>query len=418
VKFKEYLGLFRIRNLTFLILSGSVSQFGDRLTHMLLITLVGLSSPGRVSAFSWAQFTFTLPVVILSPLVGVLVDYWSRRKVMIYAHLIQAVILASTPYLIDMSNSFLPFWIIITVFFTIDIFNNTAKPALIPNLVASRKLLLANSLDQFLARIATVAGMVIGGYLIQKIGWRWGFVFNASMHLTAGLLVLGIRPSIYQPPLVSSSKLLPSYRTIIQRLASDLKELARVVVKNHLLLVVLSSFMAITIIASVSYTILIFLVQQVLNWGTAGVGLMSGILALGMIIGALSLGLFSVRFSKLYLIILGFFIYGLFFALGPFFISKTFVVLVAFVGGFIFSLITIAQNTILQEEGDSLIRGRIFGIKEFLGNTTFMITALLVGVISDAISYKITLSGIGIFLVALAGFYYYFLFFKHQLTRR
>ncbi|MCS7258653.1 MAG: MFS transporter, partial [candidate division WOR-3 bacterium] len=64
---------------------------------MLLITLVGLSAPGKVSAFSWAQLTFTLPVVLFSPIVGVLVDIWSRRKVMIWAHVIQAFILSLTP---------------------------------------------------------------------------------------------------------------------------------------------------------------------------------------------------------------------------------------------------------------------------------------------------------------------------------
>jgi MFS family permease len=401
MQFKQYLSLFKIRNLIFLILSGTVSQFGDRLTHMLLITLIGITASGKVSAFSVASLTFTLPVIVFSPLIGILVDHWSRRYVMIRAHIIQAFILATTPFLINVTHSYLPFWIIITLFFAIDIFNNTAKPALMPHLVAHRKLLSANSLDQFLARFATVAGMVIGGFLIIRIGWQWGFIFNASMHFTAGMLILGIaKSSDIKPTYISHSKI--SINNSFTILVNDVKEIIALMKKDKIVLIVLGSYAVMTFIASVSYTILIFLVQQILNWGTQGVGIMSGILALGMIIGALALGVFRIQFNKLYIVITGLFLYGLLFLIGPFFISRILIIVIALFGGIIFSLITVAQNTILQEQVTSKIRGRIFGIKEFFCNITFILTAILIGVISDLTSYKIVLFGVGIILVFLS----------------
>ncbi|MEO0072685.1 MAG: MFS transporter [candidate division WOR-3 bacterium] len=403
---QEYFKLFRLKSLIFLILSGTFSQFGDRLTHMLLITLVGLSAPGKVSAFSWAQLTFTLPVVLFSPLIGILVDSWSRRKVMIWAHVSQAFILSLTPFLISLTGSYLPFWIIITLFFTIDIFNNTAKPALMPSLVAPRKLLSVNSLDQFLARFATVAGMVLGGILVQKFGWRLGFIINALMHFSAGMLVLGISAQVEQRSYHRTCARLISYQTIFGRIIFDLKELISVIRSNKIIALVLSSFVVTTVIASVSYTILIFLVQQVLNWGTAGVGLTSGILALGMILGSLPLGLFKPRISKFFLITIGFFLYGLLFAIGPLVISRAFIIIVALGGGFIFSIIAVAQNTIIQEKVNANIRGRLFAIKDFLGNIAFMITALVIGFISDITSYKITLSAIGLCLLLVSLVYF------------
>jgi len=402
VQFKQYLKLFQIRNLIFLILSGTVSQFGDRLTHMLLITLIGITTPGKVSAFSFASLTFTIPVIVFSPIVGILVDHWSRRSIMIRAHIIQAIILLVTPFLIDLTHSYLPFWITITMFFSIDIFNNTAKPALMPNLVSPRKLLPANSLDTFLARFATVAGMVVGGFLISKIGWRWGFIFNGAMHLTAGLLIFGISKSSEVRPSHSSGPVQITVNKIISIFKNDIKEIIALMKNNRIVLIVLSSFAVITFMSSVSYTILIFLVQQILDWGTVGVGIMSGILAVGMIGGALILGVFHIRFNKLYIIIVGLLIYGLLFALGPFFISRVFIIIIALVGGAIFSLITIAQNTIIQEQVTSYIRGRIFGIKEFFGNITFVVTALLIGIVSDLTSYKIVLSAVGIILIILS----------------
>lgn len=399
--FKDYLKLFRIRNLIFLILSGTVSQFGDRLTHMLLITLIALAAPGRVFAFSTASLAFTLPVIIFSPLIGILVDHWSRRSIMIRSHVIQAVILATTPFLIKWTNSYAPFWIIITLFFTIDIFNNTAKPAMMPTLVADRKLLAANSLDQFLARFATVGGMVLGGFLISRIGWQWGFIFNASMHLTAGLLIFGIAKSAEirpNQPVQNKISLASSFSTLYR----DIKELLSLMREDRVVNIIIVSYAVMTFIASVSYTILIFLVQQTLNWGTSGVGIMSGILAVGMIIGALILGIIPVKIDKLKLIIINLFTYGVLFTFGPLFISRAFIIVIALLGGIIFSLITVAQNTLLQQEVTTQIRGRIFSVKEFFSNITFIITAVLIGLMSDITSYKIVLFGVGIFLIAIS----------------
>jgi MFS family permease len=270
-----------------------------------------------------------------------------------------------------------------------------------PHLVAHRKLLSANSLDQFLARFATVAGMVIGGFLIIRIGWQWGFIFNASMHFTAGMLILGIaKSSDIKPTYISHSKI--SINNSFTILVNDVKEIIALMKKDKIVLIVLGSYAVMTFIASVSYTILIFLVQQILNWGTQGVGIMSGILALGMIIGALALGVFRIQFNKPYIVITGLFLYGLLFLIGPFFISRILIIVIALFGGIIFSLITVAQNTILQEQVTSKIRGRIFGIKEFFCNITFILTAILIGVISDLTSYKIVLFGVGIILVFLS----------------
>ncbi|MCX7785600.1 MAG: MFS transporter [candidate division WOR-3 bacterium] len=401
INLKSYLKLFKLRNLLFLISSGTISQFGDRLTHMLLITLIGVANPGKISAFSQASLTFTLPVIIFSPIIGALVDRWSKRTVMIRAHIIQAILLAITPLLIARARAFYPFWIVVTLFFTIDIFNNTAKPALLPNLVARRKLLMANSLDQFLARFATVAGMVLGGFLIAKIGWQWGMVFNACTHLCAGLLVFGIisHNNSHQP--CQQTTEFKFFQTFIN-LVQDIREVLRLMRQNRFVSIVLLSFAMITFVASVSYTVLIFLVQQVLNWGTQGVGIMSGILAIGMILGALLLGIIPVMISKFKIIGLGFLVYGILFIIGPFLIVKSFLIIVALLGGIIFSLIIVAQNTILQEDVLPEIRGRIFSIKEFAGNIMFVLTAIIIGILSDLTSYKIMLLLTGVGLTGFA----------------
>ncbi len=397
----EYLKLFKIRSLIFLILSATFWQFGSSLTHMLLITMVGIANPGKVFALSKASLAFTLPVVIFSPLIGILVDRWSRRITLFRANFIKAFILILTPILISLTHSYNPFWIMIFLFFTIDIFNNTAKPALLPMVVAKRKLLLANSLEQFFGRIAMVAGMVLGGIIIVKISWCNGFALNTVIHFLAGLFVLGIAVKYDTHPHQAKNR----ESTISQSFAilyKELKEIVSLIGKDRLIALILLSFVMISLISSASFTILVFMIQQVLKMGTAGVGVMRGLLAVGMIVGALILGIFHIKIHKINIVILGFLIYGLLFTIGPFFIIRPTMIIIALLGGLLYSVILVAQNTILQEQVSSHIRGRIFAVKELLFNITFIITAIVIGIISDLTSFKIVLFCVGLIIIAFA----------------
>ncbi|MEO0088382.1 MAG: MFS transporter [candidate division WOR-3 bacterium] len=395
--------IIKIRNFLFLTLSSTLSQFGDRLTHMLLITLIAEISKGKVFTYSQASLTFTLPVLILSPFCGVLVERWEKRKVMFFAHLIQFFLLIFTPILIILLKTYYVIFFSLFLFFLIDLFNNTAKPALLPSLVKKEDLLVANSLDQTFIRIATVLGMVVGGFLIKWVGWQFGFVINAFTHLSAGLFVLGISYYEIKKGFLEKEESLTLLISKSSRIFyNDLKELFFYMRKSKTVLFVLFSIFLTTAIASISYTILIYLIQQVLKLGTSGVGIFAGILAMGMIVGALILGFFKKVENKKNLIIFGIFILGFFFMVGIYLIKVSFMVIIGLIAGITFSIITVAQNTILQEEVEKDIRARIFSTKEFITNASFILTSLPIGLLSDLTSYKFMLFILGIFLMAIA----------------
>jgi len=396
------LKLLKIKNFLLLLLSSTFSQFGDRLTHMLLITLIAEISKGRVFTYSQASLTFTLPVLILSPFCGVLVERWEKRKVLFFAHFFQYFLLLLTPLLIILFKSFLVIFYSLFLFFLIDLFNNTAKPSLLPYLVKKEDLLKANSLDQSFIRIATVLGMVVGGFLIKWVGWQLGFIINAFTHLIAGLLALKIdyREEGFLKKEETFKRLIVNAKIFF----NDLKELFFYMKKSKVVLFILFSIFLTTLIASISYTILIFLIQQVLKLGTSGVGIFAGILAIGMIFGALVLGFFKKIENKKNLIIFGIFILGLFFFVGIYFIKVPFMVFIGLISGITFSIITVAQNTILQEEVETEIRARIFATKEFVTNASFILTSLPIGLLSDFTSYRFALITLGIFLMFIALF--------------
>ncbi len=397
------------RNFLYLALAGAMSQLGDRLSHMLLITIIGTSAPGKLLAYSGGSLTFVLPTLILSPVAGVLVDHWNKQNTIARTHFIQTAILAITPFAIALTRSFTPFWIALTLFFGLDIFNNTANPALLPNLVTRDEILAANSASLFFSRIATVLGMVIGGFLIKWVGWQKGIWLDAACHISAGVLVLSIGASTTRPlsvgPLAhglhSEQKLLQEIVNAFVQFFRELAEVVRLIFINRLVAFVLGSIIVSSFISAVAYTILIYLVQQVLGMGEAGVGIFAGILAIGMIAGALVIGLMPKNINRPLIVTLIILIYGLLFFIGNWLITLWFMILVATIAGIAFSWLGVVQNTMLQEEVAENIRGRIFSTREFITNATFLLTTLFIGTLGDVTSYRLALVVIGVVLMIL-----------------
>lgn len=454
--------LLKKRGLLFLGLSNTVSQLGDRLTYMAIVTLIGIMAPGRISAFSEFSITFTLPIIVLSPFVGVVIDHSNKQRIMFRCHLMQAILIFLTPTLIILTHSLTPIWILVVLFYSLEVFNNTSRLSLVPDLVSYDELVPANSIINTISRIATFIGMVGGGFLIARIGWHYGFYANATTHLIAGLLALGMGARIlFEPVKRIEFSVTRELKKSFNLFLNDLKELGILLLKDRMVIFVMLSVLILPFIAALAHTVLVFLVQQAFELGTAGVGIFGGIIGIGMLVGAVLIGhigvkritlgesviyalaiiaLFFVqykfgfgstvtmitvtcsviicrvligyygkRISRGVIILISVAAMALLFALGPFIINPFFLYVVAFVSGALFSLIGIAQDTILQEDVLKGIRGRIFATKEFILNSTLLLSALLVGFLSNILDpYTIIhIAGIVLTVVFIAALLIY-----------
>ncbi len=391
----------RVPDFRRLVTATTLSQLGDRLTHMLLITVIAEARPGRLFGYAEGAMVFAVPTLLLCPIVGVLVDRWDKRRVLTVVHLIQSALLFLTPLAIWLFRSFVPFWVALPLFFGLDLFNNTASPALLPAIVGPDRILRANSVSTTFGRLATILGMVAGGFLVRWVGWNLGLVVDACTHLCAGLVALTIATRVAAAP-TRPQTLRHTVFAALCRFGSELGDVLRLVGRSRIIGFVLGSIVVSTFIAAVSYTVLIYLIQQVLGLGTPGVGVFTGILAVGMVGGAVSMGLMPQSINRRFVILGTFFLYGLLFVVSWFHVSIRFMVVTALLAGLSFSWLSIAQNTVLQEETQADIRGRIFSIREFVTNATFIASTMVVGLFGDLASYRLVLPVIGIVLVVLA----------------
>lgn len=356
-------------------------------------------SPGRISAFSEFSVAFTLPIIVLAPFAGVIIDHCNKQTIMLRCHLVQAFLIFLTPPLVIITHSILPIWILVVLFFALDLFNNTSRNALVPDLVEHNELVQANSLIITLARLATFIGMVGGGYLVHWVGWQIGFYIDASTHFIAGILVLGMGARVFFEPVKKLEfSLFRELKKSLNLFLLDLKELGILLVKDRIVVFVMLSVFVLPFVAAVSYTVLIFLVQQEFGMGTMGVGWLGGVIGIGMLIGGLLMGFLGKNVNRGKLIICSMAVLAVFFLIGSVFVNVIFLYIVSVIAGIVFSIIGISQDTILQEDVLTEVRGRIFATKEFIINVTFILCAVFIGIISNNMKPHVIIFGVGVFL--------------------
>lgn len=379
---------------SFLVVGQTISQLGDKLHHMALIALVGAGAQGATGGLELAKLSvvFTAPVILFGPLAGALVERWSKRATMIACDALRALLVAIIPWLYATTDRLWTVYVVAFCVFLLGTFFNSAKMALIPELVERRQLLSANAALTFIGRIATVAGIVGGGIIIGLDAWRrlgWsdyaaGFYLDSASYLISVFTLLGVvvatRASTAAAARSAAAPSSPVRRKpSSQRLVHDVAATLRVVMRHEGLRFVFASVVLLALFASTVYVVMTYSVQTVLDRGTEGVGYLGGILAGGMIVGSLLVGTVGSRWDKRQTIMIGSTVIGLMMVLGGLFFSFAIFAPVSFVGGALLAPIMVSQDTLLHEYAPDGARAIIFSTKDLIVGAVFMLCAFFVG---------------------------------------
>src|SRR5436190_24011171 len=90
---RTYVSLLRSnRNFRLLYIGQTISQLGDWFNAVAVYALL-LDLTGSATAVAWMMITQFLPVAIVSPLAGVVVDRVNRRRLMIAADLVRGILI-------------------------------------------------------------------------------------------------------------------------------------------------------------------------------------------------------------------------------------------------------------------------------------------------------------------------------------
>jgi len=376
----NFLDVLKYRDFSIFTVAQTISQFAEKLHHIVLISLVGVYAHGSPAAFARLGMAFTLPAIIFAPLAGTLIDRWNRKRILVTSDGLRFLAVALIPLFILGADRFSVVYPLVFVVFLLGLFFNTTKLAVIPNLVPKEKLLAANSVSLFAIRLATISGMVLGGYLVdwriwQELrieGWKAGFFTNALLFLTSAILFTRIS-------LASRD----SAREKGESFSSDLKAAFRMVFRERMVRFVMVSAFLFCLIGATIYVLVVSLVQQELGKGSVGVGLMAGVLAFGTAISAVFYSSIGRKFSRTRAISSCLILVGILLIIFSRARTTPQLVILSFLGGVVLAPIPIAQDTLLHEHLAEDARGRIFGIRDWIVNLFFATGSVILGLLSS-----------------------------------
>ena len=129
------------------------------------------TTSGSTLAIGWSFIATTLPGLLLSPVVGVLVDRWKSRHVCAVADVARAALLLAMA--LGMASGRLEPWHIYVASFFIALGDNFFQPAigaLVRDLVARENLLPANIVGSMAIQVGLLLGASAGGFAVAAFG--------------------------------------------------------------------------------------------------------------------------------------------------------------------------------------------------------------------------------------------------------
>jgi DHA3 family macrolide efflux protein-like MFS transporter len=376
-------------------LSQLVSQSGDLVFVVALLWLV-LEVTGSVFAVGLVVAVTLLPGVLLGPFLGVYIDRWDRRRILIVTNVLEGVVVAALSGLILAHTIDLP--LILAVVFILGTGSQvvrTAANATIPLVVARDDLGPANSLMTFSSSFNQVVGLAVGGVVVALFGVTLPIEYDSLSFFAAALILVGVAAAFGQPSVADASK--------PPRFSEEFAEGIRFIRENRFLveLIVLAAFL--NFFGNAVGALFAPYSKLVLHGGAATYGFLGATLAVGAIVGAAFVGSVNTRTSSGKYVLVGGAVIGAGIAALGFATSIPLALGTVFVLGVALSVTNIPISAVVQAKIPPRLLGRVGAAMGSLILIAGPVGAFFAGAFAQATSVETVfiVSG-GSFLVAIA----------------
>ena len=142
------------------------SIFGSNIVYFVLITWITITTQDPV-AVSFTAFCFFIPMIVISPIAGIVSDRHDRKKIIITADSLQAF--STFILILFFIFNWVQYWIILTftlIRSTCQAFHNPVVNAIIPTMVPRDKLSRINGLNFLFSSFVNIIGPMVGGFLL------------------------------------------------------------------------------------------------------------------------------------------------------------------------------------------------------------------------------------------------------------
>ncbi len=367
------------RNASFLLLWAGqfVSQMGDRLAALAFPWFV-YQSTGSALGTGAVFAVYTLPYVVFGAFAGVAADRFDKRRVMITADLVRALLVLTVPFVA--SRSLPAVFVLSFAIASAGVFFDPAKLAMLPEIVAARRLLRANSLLSTGENLTEILGWAFAGLLLASVSTSVAFGLDAvTFAVSAAALAL--------------MRYTPSAGVAAERTArafwAELKEGFRFLGRDRGLRA--NTIMIIVCVAGLgaTYPLTFLFAVQVLEGGAGAFGALEAAVGAGYLAGSLALVALATRVHKGRVMIAGLSVMGACLAL----VATTDSVWMAAVPfaafGIANAVVLIAVDTYLQEVVPHGMRGRVLGTRFTITQGMYALSVLIGGALAAVVDVRV-----------------------------
>jgi MFS family permease len=345
-----------------------------------------------------------LPMVLFSGIIGVYIDRWDRKKIMIAADIVRAVATFLYPFVSFFPSFLTPLawlYILAFVYATSNAFFFPARSASIPRLVAREELVTANSLAQMTFNMVSLIFTPLGGALMAFVAPDYfiGFLIDASTFIASGFVLVTIRTSLVPEKIPDVER---SY-------IGELREAVGIIRRSSIVTFLLLIFTALMLLGGMLNAIIVPFFQGELVFDEFYFSLIMAGSAVSGVIAAATLGQKSDIKRPFFLMMGAMVLVGVVFALMAFVAAGDFIsaLLLMSTVGAVNVAIGVPNAAIMQEIIEDKMRGKVFSFQSVMINTAQLAGMAISGVWAETVSSSrppILVAGLGALVIGIIGF--------------
>lgn len=338
------------------------------------------------------MWTFSgLPIIILGPFAGIVVDRYSRRNILVFSDLLNAMVISAFAfYLFKIQNQS---ELVIIGLFAVGVFLgitgaffNPAVAASVPDIVPKSKIAGANSMGQISMQVTTFIGQAIGSGLYTLVGAPVVCIINGISYFYSCISKSFIKiPQKFPEKKNNIKQRFQSYKV-------DLIEGFQYIWKNKGLRVLIYVAAITNFFTTPILPLLPFYVEDYLKIGAEWYGVFLGMTGIGALFGYAFAGIAKLQpkargnLMMIFIILMsaGYGILG--------FVKVPVIALgLSFLGGFMGGFIAVNISVTLQITTPTEIRGRVMALLTTLVGSLMPIGMGIGGYIGDLLDKNIPL---------------------------
>lgn len=370
-------------------LSKLVSNFGDTLHYIALVVLV-FQLTGSGSAVALLVAAEIIPVLLLGPIAGVVIDRFSRKTILIATDLVRAALALS---LVWPQGAWHAYAVAAGLAAGGAFFGPTVQ-AVIPALTTDEQRLAANSVNHATEQIVQIVASAIAGGLIAFIGTGAAFGLNAATFAVSALLIARL------PIPVHAGELSADAKRGLSSFAADARAGLAYARRDPFLsrLLIVQSLASFAVGATGA--MLVVLSERHLRQPPSGFAWLLLAIGAGALLGPLIPNLFAGERSSSRWLFAPYVIRGVGDILIAVFASLPLALALLFLYGVNASIGGVVFGTALQDHVPDRMRGRVFTLMD-MAWAAFNLLSLAVGALAvDAVGIRAVFWGSGLLLAA------------------